>query len=308
VDYYVHPRGVCESTSVGRGTRVWAFAHVLPGAVIGCDANVCDYVFIENDVVLGDRVTVKSGVQLWDGVRLGNDVFVGPNATFGNDPFPRSKAAREAPVRTTVHDGASIGANATLLPGITVGRGAMIGAGAVVTKNVPPFAVVVGNPARIIRYTDIPASPTRQASPPLSGRALRSTVDGVRHVLLTRTEDMRGSLIAVEWDSRAPFVPQRFFAVFGVPTQEVRGEHAHLECHQLLVALHGRLHCVVDDGIHRDEHVLDDPGIGIYVPPMVWATQYRYTPDAVLGVFASHPYDPDDYIRNYEEFLQRTRG
>src|SRR6188768_3268196 len=106
---FVHPHALCESTAVGENTRIWAFAHVLPGASIGRDCNICDHVFIENDVVLGDRVTIKSGVQLWDGLRLGDDVFVGPNATFANDRFPRSKQYPEAFLPTIVADGASIG-------------------------------------------------------------------------------------------------------------------------------------------------------------------------------------------------------
>ncbi|RUW40276.1 acyltransferase, partial [Mesorhizobium sp. M8A.F.Ca.ET.021.01.1.1] len=127
--FFVHEQGICESPHIGQGTRIWAFAHVLPGAVIGADCNICDHVFIENDVVIGNDVTIKSGVQLWDGLRLGNRVFVGPNATFTNDRFPRSKEYPEAFLLTTVEDGASIGANATILPGIIIGRQAMIGAG-----------------------------------------------------------------------------------------------------------------------------------------------------------------------------------
>ncbi len=107
---FVHPQGLCESREVGEGTRVWAFAHILPGARIGRDCNICDHVFIENDVVLGDRVTVKCGVQLWDGLRVADDVFIGPNATFTNDPFPRSKRHR-APLATSIGPGASLGAN-----------------------------------------------------------------------------------------------------------------------------------------------------------------------------------------------------
>ncbi len=118
-------------------TRVWAFAHILPGATIGRDCNICDHVFIENDVLVGDRVTVKCGVQLWDGVTIEDDVFIGPNATFTNDPFPRSRQRPAAFTTTLVRRGASIGANATLIPGITVGANAMIGAGAVVTHDVP---------------------------------------------------------------------------------------------------------------------------------------------------------------------------
>src|SRR5687768_8094431 len=147
-----HDKALVESPNVGAGTRVWAFAHVLPGARIGRDCNICDGVFIENDVVVGDRVTVKCGVQLWDGVRLEDDVFVGPNATFTNDNFPRSRHHLSAFPRTVVRRGASIGANATILPGLTIGMQSMIGAGAVVTKDVPPHAIVTGNPARITGY------------------------------------------------------------------------------------------------------------------------------------------------------------
>lgn len=147
----IHPTADVGTTAIGEGTRVWQFSVILPGARLGKDCNVCAQVFIENDVVVGDRVTLKNGVQLWDGVRLEDDVFVGPNATFTNDPFPRSKLRPVKFAATVVRRGASIGANATLLPGVTVGEGALVGAGAVVTRDVPPGAVVVGNPARILR-------------------------------------------------------------------------------------------------------------------------------------------------------------
>ena len=151
---FIHPRALCESFRIGTGTRIWAFAHVLRGAAIGRDCNICDGVFIENDVIVGDRVTIKCGVQLWDGLRLENDVFVGPNATFTNDPFPRSCVRPTTFPLTIVRAGASIGANATVLPGIEIGAGAMIGAGAVVTRNVAPRALMVGNPARFMRTLD----------------------------------------------------------------------------------------------------------------------------------------------------------
>ena len=106
---YVHPQGICDSPTVGDGTRIWAFAHVLAGARIGRDVNICDQVFVENDMTIGDRVTIKCGVQVWDGVHLGDDVFVGPNVTFTNDPFPRSKAWPEQYTRTQVLAGASLG-------------------------------------------------------------------------------------------------------------------------------------------------------------------------------------------------------
>lgn len=153
MSFFKHSHSLVESEHIGENTRIWAFAHVLPGASIGSDCNICDHVFIENDVIIGDKVTIKCGVQIWDGIRLEDDVMVGPNATFTNDLFPRSKQPFQ--LRSTVVErGASIGANATILCGITIGAGAMIGAGSVVTKDVPPRAVVVGNPGRIIRYLE----------------------------------------------------------------------------------------------------------------------------------------------------------
>lgn len=177
---FVHPRALCETDNVGHGTRIWAFAYVLPGARIGSD---CNNVFIENDVLVGSRVTVKCGVQLWDGVTLEDDVFVGPNATFTNDVFPRSK---------------------------------------------------------------------------------------------------------------------------DVPSAEVRGEHAHRSCHQFFVCPRGEVSIVADDGTNREEFVLDAPTKGIYLPPMVWGIQYRYSGDAILLAFASHHYDVADYIRDYEQFLMEV--
>ncbi len=151
----VHPSADVQSKSIDQGSRIWQFCVVLPNAVIGADCNICSHCFIENDVRVGDRVTVKCGVQLWDGVTLEDDVFVGPNVTFANDPFPRSRVKPANYARTLVKRGASIGANATILPGLTLGVRCLIGAGAVVTKDVPDHAVVVGNPAKVIRYSEI---------------------------------------------------------------------------------------------------------------------------------------------------------
>jgi UDP-2-acetamido-3-amino-2,3-dideoxy-glucuronate N-acetyltransferase len=155
---FIHSLADVAESQIGEGTRVWQFAVVLKGARIGADCNICAQTLIEGDVVIGDRVTVKSGVQIWDGSVIGDDVFIGPNATFSNDLYPRSKQYPDKFQGVTIHNGASIGANATLLPGITIGEKAMVGAGAVVTKDVPSRAVVVGNPAKIIRYLDDPVS------------------------------------------------------------------------------------------------------------------------------------------------------
>jgi acetyltransferase-like isoleucine patch superfamily enzyme len=306
--FFVHPQGLCESAAIGAGTRIWAFAHVLPGARIGADCNICDHVFIENDVKVGDRVTVKCGVQLWDGVELEDDVFVGPNATFTNDLFPRSRRPPPSFARTLVMRGASIGANATILSNLTIGQNAMVGAGAVVTRSVPPNAVVVGNPARIVGYADTSASARLAGgAEPLDPQAQKSKVKGVELHRLRFVPDLRGSLSAGEFEREIPFVPKRYFLVFDVPTAETRGEHAHIECHQFLVAVKGQVSVVADDGVNREEFLLDRPELGVHLPPMTWGIQYRYSSDAVLLVFASHHYDAADYIRDYDVFLERVR-
>ncbi|WP_084386817.1 WxcM-like domain-containing protein [Castellaniella caeni] len=313
MSYFVHPLGVCESTLVGAGTRIWAFAHVLPKAQIGVDCNICDHVFIENDVVLGDRVTVKCGVQLWDGIRLGHDVFVGPNATFTNDRFPRSKQYPQVFLPTIVETGASIGANATILPGLTVGQHAMVGAGAVVTRSVPPYAIVTGNPARIVGYVTSEQAHQEQTSQLLDKsqfdtQATRSQVSGVFLKEFPCFQDMRGSLTVGHFGQEVPFVPKRYFMVFDVPSKDVRGEHAHRVCEQFLVCVRGSLRVVVDDGHARQEFELSHSRQGLFLPAMVWASQYAYTQDAVLLVFASHGYDADDYIRSYHDFITLVRA
>jgi UDP-2-acetamido-3-amino-2,3-dideoxy-glucuronate N-acetyltransferase len=308
--HYVHPQGICESENVGEGTRVWAFAHVLPGARIGADCNICDHVFVENDVLIGDRVTIKCGVQVWDGVTLADDVFVGPNVTFTNDPMPRSKAYPAQFATIVVARGASLGGGSVILPGVRVGRGAMVGAGAVVARDVPPNAIVVGNPARIVGYVDTRAQAAESAEPrgEAAGKLPQVRVPGVELRRIRRAADLRGSLVAADFATDLPFVPRRAFAVFDVPTKDVRGEHAHHRCEQLLLCLAGSVSCVVDDGVTRQEFLLNNPDVGLYVPAMVWGSQYNYSPDAILLVFASHEYDADDYIRDYEDFLVLVSG
>ncbi len=306
--YFKHETALVESPCVGDGTRVWAYAHVLKGAKIGRDCNICDHTFIENDVLIGDRVTVKCGVQLWDGVRIEDDVFIGPNATFTNDAFPRSRQRPERFLNTFVKRWASIGANATILPGITIGEHVMIGAGAVVTHDVPRNAVVIGNPGRIVSYAGAErvAAPVA-ATPPGAGPAA-TRVEGVVLHRLPLVEDLRGNLSFGEVARHVPFEVKRYFLVFQVPTEQVRGEHAHRAQHQFLVCVHGRCSVVADDGAHRQEFLLDAPQLGLYLPPMTWAVQYKYSRDAVLLVLASGEYDAADYIRDYPEFLAAKRG
>src|SRR5919107_60436 len=303
--FFVHPKALCESTAIGANSRVWAFAHVLAGGRIGAGCNICDHVFIENDVIVGDRVTVKSGVQLWDGLRVADDVFIGPNATFSNDKYPRSKRYQERVLQTHIGRGASIGSGANILPGLRVGAGAMVGAGAVVTHDVPTRAIVSGNPARIVGYVDTPRRPSAAAPPVATSggpEVTATTVAGVTLHRLVIVQDLRGSLSAAEVGRHVPFAPKRYFIVFDVPGKDSRGKHPHRQCQQFLVCVRGSVTVVADDGVNSEEIVLDEPSLGLYLPPRVWAVQYKYSADALLLVLASDPYDPDDYVRDYDAF------
>jgi serine acetyltransferase len=279
--------------------------------VIGRDVEIGDHVYIENDVVIGDRVTIKTGAQLWEGVRLEDDVFIGPLATLVNDGFPRRRTRTESETHTLVCRGASIGANATVLSGMTVGQNAVVGAGAVVTRPVPPHAIVIGTPARIRGYVDSrrpdPTALPSTAASIEEGESRHSRVKGVTLHRLPLRRDLRGSLAVGEFPKELPFTPRRWFVVFDVPSSEIRGEHAHRTCHLFLVCVRGACSVVADDGEHREEFRLDHPTLGVHLPPMVWGTQYQHTNDAVLLVLASDPYDPRDYIRDYQEFLDEAR-
>lgn len=300
----IHAHADVQSTAVGVDTKIWQYVVVLGGARIGRDCNICSHCFIENDVIVGDRVTIKNGVQLWDGLRVDDDVFIGPNVTFSNDKFPRSKRYMQTALHTHIESGASVGAGAIVLPGVKIGRSAMIGAGAVVTRSVPPNAIVVGNPARIVGYVDAPQRAMESREPIPASPVGHSRVEGVQLVSLPRVVDIRGSLSVGEFSRTVPFDVKRYFLVFDVPSVETRGAHAHRSCHQFLVSAHGSVSVLVDDGIHREEFFLDRPEIGVYIPPLIWGVQYKYSADAVLLVFASEYYDSGDYIRDYDEFLK----
>lgn len=150
----IHPLSDVQSKQIGNNTQIWQFSIILENAIIGEDCNINCHTFIENDVKIGDRVTIKSGIYIWDGIEIGNDVFLGPNVTFVNDKYPRSKNYPGVFQKTTIKDFVSVGANATILGGVTIGEYALIGAGSVVTKDVPPHSLVKGNPARIVGEVD----------------------------------------------------------------------------------------------------------------------------------------------------------
>jgi UDP-2-acetamido-3-amino-2,3-dideoxy-glucuronate N-acetyltransferase len=304
---FIHEKAIVErGATLGVHSRVWAFAHILPGAVLGEDCNICDGVFIENQVVIGDRVTIKCGVQVWDGVTIESDVFVGPNVTFTNDPFPRSKKYPPEFTPTLIRKGASIGANATILPGIVIGVNAMVGAGAVVTRDIPSNAIVVGNPARIKGYVSSELQDSQKSQHEMEEDVKPLSVKSAKIIILPRIIDLRGCLTFGEFSRHLPFQPKRYFIVYDVPSIEVRGEHAHKEQQQFLVCVKGSCSVVLDDGLNRDEVILNQANIGLYIPALVWSVQYKYSSDAILLVLASDVYQADDYIRNYDEYLKRV--
>jgi acetyltransferase-like isoleucine patch superfamily enzyme/dTDP-4-dehydrorhamnose 3,5-epimerase-like enzyme len=300
--YFAHPTSIVETEDIGPRTRIWAFAHVLPTARIGADCNICDHTLIENDAILGDRVTVKCYVEVAERVTLEDDVFVGPNVGFTNDRFPRSREWPTEYARTLVKRGASIGANACILPGLTIGAKAMIGAGAVVTRDVPAGAIVVGNPAFVKGYVGsahagpklLPGHPAALQTPLTGGAALFE---------LPRIQDSRGRLSFAQFEESLPFPVMRYFLVYGVPNRELRGEHAHQSLHQFLVCVNGSCAVRLYDGHRNDEVRLDRPELGLHVPPMIWTTQYKFSPDAVLLVLASDIYRESDYIRDQDQYL-----
>ena len=295
----IHERALCETTRVGVGTSIGAFSHVAADATLGRDCKVGDHVVIAGNVIVGNRVTSSGGVQLWAGIRVADDAVIGPNASF---PTDTALSADHPNAATQIGPASSIGAGAVVLAGVKVGAQAVVSPGAVVTHDVPPKAIVSGHPAQIIGYVD-----TRRRAPAASRRDApvgEVHVRGVRLGALKFVEDLRGNLAVGQVGVDLPFVPQRFFLVFDVPGPKVRGEHAHRVCEQFLVCTRGSIAVVVDDGRTSEEVLLDRPDLGLYVPPMVWAVQYKYSEGAVLLVMASHPYDPDDYIRDYDEFVR----
>lgn len=306
----IHETAHVHSTHLGEGTRVWQFVVILAQAKIGRDVNICSHCFIENDVIVGDRVTIKSNVSLWDGIRIGNDVFIGPNVTFANDKFPRSKQYPDKFLETRIEDGASIGAGAVILPGITIGTGAMIGAGAVVTKSVPPHAVVTSPAAHMTNYIQTESSRSIEPSETIAPKenTVSIGINGVTVHYLKKIHDARGDLSIGEFSKDIPFKPKRYFLVFNVPDAKIRGGHAHYEGHQFLICVKGSCVVAIDDGKNRKEVLLDSAEKGVYLPPLTWATQYRYSSDAVLLVFASDFYNAEDYVHDYATFCEIKRG
>lgn len=241
---------------------------------------------IGDDVVIGPMATVCAGVVLEQGCVVEAGACIGAGAHLG--------------ARVHVGEGAVIAAR------VHVGVSARIEAGAVVSRQVPPYVIVQGPVAGIVGYAEamvpLPARPVSNEP-----AVIQSSVRGVGLHVLREVRDMRGDLCAAEVGADLPFVVRRSFLVYNVPSAELRGEHAHRQCSQFLLAVKGSVHVMVDDGQQREEFILDRPNLGLHLPPMVWGTQYRYSSDAVLLVLASDPYDADDYVRDYAQFQALLR-
>lgn len=258
-----------------------------------------DFVFIHPGAKISEDCVINGFTQVWGNVHVESGVSIGAGAIL-EQPSKNSSGI-------FLGKGCDVGAGAIILQGVTVGEGAVIKPGAVVEHNVPPYAVVSGNPARVLGYVEnlqagkispwhpVAEFPSTPAIMPL----------GVGNVTLHRLKkicDPRGDLSVAEFPKDIPFDPKRYFLVFNVPSEKIRGEHAHHTCHQFLVCVKGSCAVVVDDGKSRCEVVLNSPDMGIHLPPLTWGIQYKYSSDAVLLVFTSDYYDANDYIRDYSEF------
>ncbi|WP_308640244.1 WxcM-like domain-containing protein [Massilia polaris] len=280
-------------------------AQVHPGASVAASCRLGDYVTVHAGALLGDDCEVLGFTQLWAGVRLERGVHLGPGVAL-EQPVDDAGAI-------VLGAGCRVGANATIRRGVHVGAGAVVEPGSVVAQSVPPFAIVSGAPARVTGYVE-------QLSPEAGGKwhniasfpATPAVVRlGVGDVTLHRHKmvgDPRGDLVYGEFPTDVPFEVRRYFLVFNVPSEKTRGEHAHRRCKQYLICVKGSCALVVDDGNARCEVVLDSPDQGVYLPPMTWGIQYKYSPDAVLLVLTSEYYEAADYIRNYGEFLDEVRS
>lgn len=249
---------------------------------------------------ISPQAQLATDVQLAPGVVLHRECEVGAGCVLDAgvvlDPGQEGRIVLEA--------GVHLQAGAIVSGTVTVARGAQVQAGAVVTRDVPPHAIVAGNPAQIIGYTSAGSTAAGATRPPAAVGHSQTQVQGVTLHRLPKVLDLRGNLTVGEFGRSIPFVAKRYFMVFGVPNAEVRGEHAHRSCHQFLICARGSLSVVADNGRSREEFQLDDPAIGLHLPPLTWGIQYKYSADAVLLVFASEFYDNQEYIRDYGEFLR----
>lgn len=266
---------------------------VKPGA-----GNIHATAIIGMDVEVSEDISIGAGAIILGPARIDSGCRIAPGCVLDSGADGRCIEIGKDVV---------IEAGSIVASGVRVSEGARVTAGSVLLRDVPPHAVVSGNPAQIVGYTLSLEHTAGEHAASQHPAKVGAAGTGVHNVTLHRLPgviDLRGNLTVGEFGRSVPFDPKRYFMVFGVPNAEVRGEHAHRSCKQFLICAHGRCSVVADDGVNRQEFLLDDPAIGLYLPPMTWGIQYKYSSDAILLVFASEFYDPDEYIRSYDEFAR----
>ena len=297
---------------IGARALIGDGASIREQCRIGDDCLISRCVTVNYNVQIGDRTRIMDNTHITGNMRIGSDCFISLCVGTTNDnaigKLPYDPERVRGPI---VEDGAAIGAGATILPALTIGRNSIVGAGSVVTGNVQANAIVTGSPARVTGYVEMTKAATKRyafdASDAGQPSASSTSVAGVTVHQLRFVEDMRGNLSVGEFAREIPFVARRFFSIFDVPGSRVRGEHALKACDQFIICLKGRASVVIDDGTKREEVLLDRPNIGVYIPAMIWTTFYKFSPDAILLVFASTYYQHTEYIRDYQEYLGIVR-
>jgi acetyltransferase-like isoleucine patch superfamily enzyme/dTDP-4-dehydrorhamnose 3,5-epimerase-like enzyme len=284
---------------IGDNTSIGPFATVAATARIGANCSIGSHCSIGENVVLEDGVIIESGVRVGDGTIVMNGAHIEANVTIS----PIRAGDQASQPSTIIEKNSWIGANVSIAAGLTIGESARILAGSSIVMSVSPNAIVQAPAAAVIGYVDAqPEGASAPAAKPSAFSVEISPVADVRIFNFPVVLDPRGNLTVGEFDRQIPFKPLRYFIISNVPDREVRGEHAHHKCHQFLICIRGTCAVIADDGRMRQEVLLDTPSKGIYLPPMTWGTQYKYSPDAVLLVYASDYYDSADYIRSYAEF------
>jgi len=244
--------------------------------------------------------TIRQGAIVDESACIEDNVEIGYNSVV--------LSGAEGASVTRIMQGAVVGSNCTIYEGVRIGQQAKVLSGSVVKQSVPSLAIVEGNPANIVGYVNTKFHVEDVRDYPHEVGGIATSLKGVKLFNFPNIPDLRGNLTVGEVEKQIPFVPRRYFIVYGVPTAETRGEHAHVRCHQFLIALSGSINVIADDGANREEFILNRNNLGLYLPAMTWGIQYRYSRDAVLLVFASEFYDPQDYIRDYETFIAMSRA
>ncbi len=312
----VEKKSICRRFTIAVRYHLRGSLRVRPD--LSCEASVCTTSWwmpspTARELLHQDRKFMNVANRAAEDCILPDSARIESGVSFGR----RVIIAGEGVV---IRAGARLDAACVIGEGVTVGLGAWVRAGAVVLRSVPAHAIVEGNPAQVVGYLDRADAERRPdarhidihsfANLPRPARAPLG-VGRSELFLLRCIVDARGALTVGEVPTEVPFSPARYFAVFNVPSVELRGEHAHRLCQQFLICLHGSCRVLLDDGADRCEITLDRPDMGVFMPEMIWGTQYRYSPDAVLLVFASRPYEAEDYLRTYDEFLaerERRKG